>query len=97
MKKLIFTNVTFIACCILLFAVYLTSCCDCNNNITFSKKVSAGQIWVYETNNNNPFKVTKVDTMYVIAVREGYVQYRKNGKIDSETINWFKVGSRRIK
>ena len=68
MKKLIFTNATFIACCILLCAVYLNSCCNCNNNTTLSKKVSEGQIWVYETNNKNPFKVTKVDTMYVIGV-----------------------------
>jgi hypothetical protein len=98
MKKLRFTNATFIVCCILLCAVYFTGCCELSNNKQiFNDEVSAGQIWVYEMNTKNPFEEIVRDTMYVIDVRGDYVQYKKEGIIRSMSINWFIVGSRRIK
>jgi hypothetical protein len=78
MKKLRFTNATFIVCCILLCAVYLTGCCDCNNsNSIFYDNVSAGQIWIYEANQNNPFEEVIRDTMIVIDVRGTMFNIRK--------------------
>lgn len=62
-----------------------------------SSEVCDGQIWVYGRDIENPFETTKRDTLYVLEVRGEYVKYKHNGRIRSNKIYWFKVGSRRIK
>lgn len=106
MKSLI--SLRSFAIYICLGCVFITSCCDCDsenkssstteiNSGLLGNEVSAGQIWVYERNKKNPFEDIKRDTCYVIAVRDGYVQFAKNGFVRSESIGWFKAGSRRIR
>jgi hypothetical protein len=105
MKKL---NFLFI----LLYAVFVTSCCNynCDKETLNNTEVRAGQMWVYEHYPENPFEKPIIDTCYVIEVRGDYIKYKKNGKILTESdsiINvewigysntfWFKLGSRRIK
>lgn len=63
-----------------------------------------GEIWVYQSDGytDNPFDSNHKpfsDTLKILAVKKGYVQYVniKTNIVDTYSIRWFKVGSHKIK
>ncbi len=40
-----------------------------------ASKLKPRQVWIYPAKQENPFKLIKYDTCYVIAIKEDYVQY----------------------
>lgn len=59
--------------------------------------VSPGQIWRYTSGDGDPFKAPIVADFTVLAVSNGFVLYVSGSTTNSQSIEWFKVGARRIK
>lgn len=67
-------------------------------NFYKTSDVKPGQVWVWESSqNDNPFKKSRIDTMRVIDVKNNYVLYVVKNDTFSENIRLFRVGSRLIK
>ena len=75
----------------LLFTCLLTSCTD---PIEIDV-VKSGQVWTYELNKGNPFRVVEIKDYLIMDVKDGFVKYKdlETGAVDSASISWFKVGS----
>jgi hypothetical protein len=63
-----------------------------------------GEVWRWSTKTNvgNPFRETRLKPYYdyeVLDVQNGYVKYMdlRDSSIESCSINWFKISSKKIK
>lgn len=56
-----------------------------------------GELWEYRTS-GTPFKSQIIQHNRVLQVKDGYVQYvdELTGRIDSCSVGWFRIGSKRI-
>lgn len=55
-----------------------------------------GETWIYTSNEKNPFSSPVVDTLTVLDVKSGYVQYASSycdGDTLSSTIDYFLLGN----
>ena len=64
--------------------------------------VEVGQVWTYQIGEKDPFRTWSIETNTVLAVKSGYVQFRKERApyltiTNSERVSWFRAGSTRIK
>ena len=59
-------------------------------------EIKQGQVWVYERNEENPFKKIERDTLVVLDTKSRYVKYLENGDTLSTTKRMFLIGSRLI-
>lgn len=66
-------------------------------SISNDDEIKPGQVWVYERNKGNPFEDHEKLEYKVLSVQDNYVKYEVNGRIRSNEIYWFKIGSHRIK
>ena len=72
-------------------AVFLSSPLPNQNSNTEDQDVKPGQVWIYQS--GDPFEPIR-DVRTVIAVKDGWVQYRRvTGGIDSWPLDFFKIGS----
>lgn len=62
-------------------------------------RIEPGQVWEIDESDGNPFKSSEKSTYEVLAVKEGWVQYRQveYGDIDSARISSFALIRKRIK
>ena len=78
--------------CILLCSVS----CSSKTEAIEETKFNIGQVWVYDSD-KDPFKDVRRDTMTIVDIRTGYIQYELNGRLLSSSERMFEIGSRRIK
>lgn len=78
--------------CILLCSVS----CSSKTEVIEETKFNIGQVWVYDSD-KDPFKDVRRDTMIIVDMRMGYIQYEVNGRLRSSSEWMFEIGSRRIK
>lgn len=57
------------------------------------QEIKVGQIWRYYKNDKNPFEPTKYVDQEIIAIRNGYVQYKEEGKLYSYRIELVKINA----
>lgn len=53
--------------------------------------VNPGELW-YGGQSENPFEKTTIDTLRILNVKEGWVQYIRHGDTLSDRIWWFEKG-----
>ena len=76
-------------CIIISYYVWGTSMTD-----RFATKLEVGQIWIYETDTDNPFKESIQCEYRIMALDKGYVQYQTStGRVRSEREQLFRVDS----
>ena len=63
-------------------------------------EIEVGQVWEFDPNKENPFKDSSPVRFRVLDVNGRFVKYVEDGKDEvyarSDSISWFKIGSRRI-
>lgn len=61
--------------------------------------VSVGEIWMYDSGNENPFKKEEIRCCKVLDVKNGYVKYLAlpDGYVSSSSVRIFKFKSKKIK
>lgn len=80
---------------LLILAVGLLAYSITRYDFSCGPEIKPGQVWVWEY--QTPFEFN-VDTMTVLAVKDGYVQYRNSwGFVHDQSERFFRHGSRMIK
>ena len=68
--------------------------CFCSCGHKDSQEVKVGQIWRYSIHGSkNPFDSTTYTDQEIMDIKNGYVQYKENGKLYSYRIGLVKVNA----